>query len=152
MCIRDSTLPLKSLDIYISGCIGNPHCEGCHNPESWDFNQGEEYTLDYFKSNIDKKVKEFDNLIDNIMIFGGEPLDSDIFEVEVFLQDLKELSKNIWLFTHYDLDEIPIFIQEKCDYIKTGRYLPKLKKDNYIQYGITLATSNQKIHKKGVDY
>jgi anaerobic ribonucleoside-triphosphate reductase activating protein len=42
------TLQYKSLDVYIAGCSGNPHCIGCHNPESWNFNQGEKYSLKYF--------------------------------------------------------------------------------------------------------
>ena len=37
------TLPYKSLDIYVAGCSGSPHCINCHNKESWDFNQGEIY-------------------------------------------------------------------------------------------------------------
>ena len=30
--------------IYCSGCEN--HCEGCHNPESWDFSAGEEISVD----------------------------------------------------------------------------------------------------------
>ena len=37
------TLKTKSFEIYVSGCAGNPHCKGCHNPETWDFNVGEEF-------------------------------------------------------------------------------------------------------------
>ena len=43
-------------------------------------------------------------------------------------------------------------IKELCDYIKTGEYDESLKCENNIQYGIKLATSNQKINKKGIDY
>jgi glutaminase len=39
-----------------------------------------------------------------------------------------------------------------CDYIKTGRYIPELKVNENVHYGINLATSNQKIYKKGIDY
>ena len=42
--------------------------------------------------------------------------------------------------------------KELCDYIKTGSYIEELKCDDNIQYGIKLATSNQKINKKGIDY
>ena len=140
------TLEHNSLDIYLAGCSGSPHCIGCHNPESWDFNKGKEYDLEY-KKQIKDKVIMFDDMIKNIMIFGGEPLDQNHRELFNLLNDLKELNKNIWLFTRYDLAEIPIEIVSLCNYIKTGRYLPDLKCDDNIQYRIKLATSNQKIIK-----
>ena len=140
------TLKYKSLDIYVSGCNGKPHCTSCHNPESWDFNNGTLYNDKYFNV-IKNKIEEFDKLIDNIMIFGGEPLDQNKEELIKFLYDLKSTNKIIWLFTRYEIEEIPIEIKKICNYIKTGRYIPELKTDNNIQYGIKLATSNQKIHK-----
>lgn len=65
------TLEYKSFDIYVAGCNGQPHCTNCHNPETWEFNQGIKYNDDYFKI-IKDKVYKFNNLIENIMIFGGE--------------------------------------------------------------------------------
>jgi len=68
------TLKTKSFEIYVSGCAGNPHCKGCHNPETWDFNIGDEFD-DKLKEQISNKITSFNNIIENIMIFGGEPLD-----------------------------------------------------------------------------
>ena len=140
------TLDNQSLEIYIAGCSGSPHCEGCHNPESWNFDIGEKYDYSYFIK-IKNKIKDFDSLIKNIMIFGGEPLDQDIEELENFLSDLKSLSKPIWLFTRYDFDEIPNKIIDLVDYIKTGRYIKELKTFDNIHFGINLASNNQKIIK-----
>lgn len=145
------TLEYKSLDIYVAGCCGSPHCKDCHNPETWDFNKGEQYTLKYF-NRIKTKVHDFNNLIDNIMIFGGEPLDQDKDELLHILFDLKTLNKPIWLFTRYSIDEVPKEVKTLCNYIKCGRYVPELKSNDNIMYGIKLATSNQKIFKKGIDY
>lgn len=141
----DFTLTHSSLDIYLSGCSGNPHCSGCHNPETWDFDQGTEYNEKYF-SYIKNKVKDFDLLIENIMIFGGEPNDNNHDELLYMLMDLKSLGKKIWLFTRYEINEIPEFEYTLCDYIKTGRYNSHLLVDDNIQYGIKLASSNQKIY------
>lgn len=146
------TLATKSFEIYISGCAGNPHCKGCHNPDSWDFNLGEKYNKDYFINHIKSKIDEFDLLIKNIMIFGGEPLDNNHDEVFELLSDLKSLNKHIWLFTRYDLNNVPDKIKNVCDYIKCGRYIPELSTENNTQYGIKLATSNQNIYKKGIDF
>lgn len=38
------------------------------------------------------------------------------------------------------------------DYIKYGRYSEELKTVNHIEYGVVLASSNQHILKRGVDY
>ena len=148
------TLKYNAFEIYTAGCNGNPHCQGCHNPESWSFNQGDKYNIDFFKS-IENKVKRFDNIIKNIMIFGGEPLDNPVEEFVSMINDLKILNKDIWLFTRYDLDEVKNILKDnifKIDYIKCGRYIPSLTTENNEYYGINLATSNQKIYKKGLDY
>jgi anaerobic ribonucleoside-triphosphate reductase activating protein len=145
------TLQYNSLDIYIAGCKGNPHCHNCHNPESWDFNKGELWNDEYF-TRIEEKVSTFNTLIKNVMIFGGEPLDQNHNELELFLKEIHSFNKQIWIFTRYGLDDIPTFVKENCDYIKSGRYIEELTIDNHIQYGIKLATSNQHIYKKGIDY
>ena len=143
------TLSTSSLDIYFSGC-NPPHCKGCQNPELWEFVNKNNYIKKL--KDIKTKVKNFNTLIDNIMIFGGEPLDQNNDEFLDFLNKLKTLDKVIWLFTRYSLGEVPDDVKTLCDYIKTGRYLPELKTDNNIQYGITLATSNQKVYKCFCDY
>lgn len=147
------TLLRKSLEIYVAGCKGNNgvHCTSCHNPESWEFNQGRIYNEFYFNK-IKAKIDDFNDMINKIEIFGGEINDQNHEELEVFLKDLKSLDKEIWLFTRYDLKDCPRFELELCDYIKCGAYIPELSCNNNLQYGITLATSNQKIYKKGLDY
>lgn len=145
------TLDTKSLEIYLAGCNGNPHCRDCHNPLSWNFNQGTLYNENY-KNKIKEKIKKFKPLINNIMIFGGEPLDQNHKELEKLLEDLHDYNLPIWLFTRYEINEIPAFVIKYCDYIKCGKYIPELSCDNNIQYGIKLATSNQKLYKKGIDY
>ena len=147
------SINMKALEIYLAGCKGDNgvHCTSCHNPESWNFNQGELYNENYF-SNIKNKVNDFDNLINNIMIFGGEPLDQDIDELIHMLVDLKSLNKQVWLFTRHSLENVYKEIKELCDYIKCGSYVPELKTEDNIIYNIKLATSNQNIYKKGLDY
>ena len=146
----DYSLKYQSIDIYVSGCAANPHCIDCHNPETWEFNQGTYYKDVY--DMIENKIKKFDILIKNFMIFGGDPLDQDLQKLLEFLNFLTKFSLPIWIFTRYNISKIPDNIKEKVDYIKTGRYLPDLTCKGYIQYGIELATSNQKIYKKDVDF
>lgn len=139
------TLEHKAFEIYLAGCFGAPHCTNCHNPESWDFNQGKYYAEEL--PNITSKVIQFGSLVDNIFILGGEPLDQNIVELKVLLKRLKVLNKTIWLFTRYEIDEVPSVIVELVDYIKCGKYLEELKVENNAHFGINLATSNQYIIK-----
>lgn len=149
------TLKTKSLEIYVAGCKGDSHgkhCEGCHNPEGWDFNLGEKYDNKY-EEKLKQKIKSFDDMIDNIMVFGGEPLDQPYVDLKQLIDFLKTTNKTLWLFTKYNIDEVlSNNIFGEFDYIKCGCYDKNLITDDNIQYGIKLATSNQKIYKRGVDY
>lgn len=151
----DYTLNTKSLDIYVSGCKA-PHCEGCHNPELWNYEIGDSLIEGYSKA--ENYLNEFDNLIDNVMIFGGEPLEQNPEDLDWLLFSLnnrKFLFKDkikIWIFTKYDLEEVPVYIKRRADYIKCGRYIEGLKTEDNIQYGVKLATSNQQIFMRGYDF
>jgi len=145
------TLSTKTFEIYLAGCARNPHCKGCFNEESWDFNKGEIIDENIIKD-IKEKINDFPNLINNIAILGGEPLDQDLDSLINLLSQLRNINKPIWLYTSYELNEISEEIKRYCDYIKTGRYIQKLKTEDNIQEGIKLASSNQRLNQKGVDY
>ena len=143
------SLKHKSLGIYIAGCDGK--CKECHNKEIQDYSIGQEFDKSK-KKQIKNKIKEFDNIIENIFILGGEPLLQDIKSLRKLLSFVNSFNKKIWLWTRFQLNEIPTSIKIKCDYIKTGEYKEKLKTNENIQHGIQLATSNQNIWKQGEDY
>lgn len=41
-----SAAPGVCVSLYVQGCPF--HCKGCHNPETWDFDGGKEFTSDIF--------------------------------------------------------------------------------------------------------
>ncbi|MDA3854669.1 MAG: 4Fe-4S cluster-binding domain-containing protein [Candidatus Woesearchaeota archaeon] len=134
-----------SLNIYLSGCKG--YCEGCHSDHTWDFNSGSELILCDLIDHL-YTVKDF--TFDHICILGGEPLDQPVFDLINLCKALKETfeSKPLWLYTHFELDEISENLLEcgYVDFIKTGKYekdLPEAEE----QYGVFLASNNQVIHK-----
>lgn len=144
------TLNNKAFEIQVAGCNANPHCSGCHNPESWDFKSGEPYTADY-ASNLAEKITLFGSMIDNVWILGGEPLDQNPDDLIDLILTIKGTGKKIWLFTRYDFPYIPNLYMKYLDFIKTGAFNQVLKVDNYKVAGVTLATSNQKIYAKQED-
>lgn len=82
--------------IYVAGC--KHHCQGCHNPESWDMNGGKDIS-------VDDIIKDAIDDYSNITISGGDPF----FQIEEFkklVQKIKQYNKNIWVYTGYTYDEL----------------------------------------------
>lgn len=129
-----------SVDIYLSGCYREPKCEGCHNPELWDVRAGEPKKIfqivNFIRGLPDRP------LIDSIALLGGEPMHQN--NIEYLLMGLSVLKKSVWLYTSYELTELPNFALFWCDFIKTGVY----KEDEKTPIRSRLASYNQKIYKK----
>ena len=91
------------LSIYCSGC--DFHCKGCHNQNSWDFNQG----IDY-RELLDEIISELNKSYYNGITFcGGEPLNKK--NVDGFLEIAKLLkeqfpNKDIWCYTGYEWEDV----------------------------------------------
>lgn len=140
----------NSFDIYVAGCRG-PHCQGCFNPETWNFQQGKPCTQACTERLLNK-IREFDILIDNVMIMGGEPLDQEQPALLSLLEQLKTTRKAVWLFTKYDFASVPDSVKRVCDYVKCGRYDPSQPADNHVQYGVRLASQNQMIYRTSTEH
>ena len=143
------SLSKKAYEIYVAGCTP-PHCEGCHNQKLWAFNMQDGVTPTEIILDFKRKLHKFPELIQNIFIMGGEPLDQDKAEMFTLLRELHKFGIPIWLFTRYDIVDIPIKFLPFITYIKTGKYDENLPP--VISHGIELASSNQRIWKKGVDF
>lgn len=131
------SLTRRCLEIYLSGCLA-PHCQGCHNFKLWDFNIGTDWNL--WKDTIKEKTKS--GLIDRLAIMGGEPLDQDRKSLNELIIFLKQLDKELWLFTRYTS-----FENIDVDYIKCGKYIAELPSKEYPEYNLILASNNQKVIK-----
>ena len=95
--------------IWTQGC--GHHCKGCHNPETWSFDEG--YLID-----VKDVINEIDNLSgqDGITFSGGDPL----YQVDACLKiakHCKERDLNVWCYTG--------FLYE--DLLKNDKYLELLK-------------------------
>ena len=148
-----SAAPGTSVTFFTQGC---PHkCEGCHNPETWDFEGGEEVTHDTILDVIDAITAN--GLHRNLCIMGGEPLCSEnLFLTNLIINSVKEKlpDTKIYLWTGYYLEDLDLnnnrikSILEQVDCLIDGPY-DKTKRD------VTLfmrGSSNQRILYKGTDY
>ena len=130
-----------SLVFNISGC---PYkCKGCHSTYLWG------YKGNYLSKDIDSIFNEYLGMFSCVCFMGG---DTNLIELKELLKLCK--SKGLKTCIYTGTDDISIFkdCMKYLDYIKYGSYKEELKCDNNIFYGVKLATSNQKMLKKGIDY
>lgn len=131
----------RSLSIFTSGCDGA--CKNCHNPELWNFNIGKPwYEFDF------KQV--LNSMIDIISVMGGEPLLQNKRQLRSFLYNLNQYTNNkksIMIWTRFQEEDIPNNIKQYINYAKVGEY--QSNSESYIEplFGVTLASTNQKIIK-----
>ncbi len=126
--------------LFVSGCPH--HCLGCHNPESWNFNAGKEFTSFTIAKLCELLNRDY---IDGLTISGGEPLAPQNKETVLDIcKQIKEKfpNKNIWVYTGYTIDEKQIEeLKPYIDIIVDGEFVQNLR-------DITLpfrGSSNQRI-------
>ncbi len=83
--------------LFVSGCTNR--CEGCFQPETWDFNYGEEYTE---KTEEELLMALGRPGIAGLTLLGGEPFEPSNQRVLVqLLTKVKEKypTKDVWCYT-----------------------------------------------------
>lgn len=85
-----------SVSLWTQGCPF--HCDGCHNPETWDFKGGEEVNIYHLIDEI-KKAITANGIQRNFSVLGGEPLCSqNIYEVSDIIYEIRKTFPNIKIF------------------------------------------------------
>lgn len=138
------------VSLWAQGC---PHrCKGCHNPETWAFQGGFEFTEDTMGYVLDA-ISE-NGIRRNFSILGGEPLCPENVEgiAEVITKVRNKYPDiKVFVWTGYTLSELTartdaatLKILSNIDFLIDGRY-DEFKRD------ITLklrGSSNQHIYKR----
>ena len=98
--LHDTTVdgPGFRTSIYCAGC--GHHCPGCHNPQSWDFDGGEERSVDDLMAEITE-----DPFAD-VTFTGGDPLYQAASFTELARRIKQETNKNIWCYTGFLFEDI----------------------------------------------
>lgn len=76
-----------SVTFFTQGC---PHrCKGCHNPETWDFNGGKEFTPKALEEIVEALTAN--NITRSFCIMGGEPLcEENLFLTNLVISHIRE--------------------------------------------------------------
>ena len=147
--------------LFVSGC--EHRCKGCFQPESWNRNNGLDYTIET-ENEIINSLKP--NYIKGLTLLGGEPMMAyNIPDLIRLCQRVKEElpMKDIWIYTGYTLEEIvkdkqKLELLTYCDVLVDGKfvetlYSPKLRfrgssNQRIINVHDTLMTGLIVLHKK----
>lgn len=118
--------PGVRVSLWVSGC--KHRCKGCFNPETWNFNYGQEFT----DETIDEILKALEpEYIAGLSILGGEPLDPDNYwEVAFLVHKVKAKypNKTIWIYTGYEYHNVyHLAIMDEIDVLVDGRFIEELK-------------------------
>ena len=124
------------VSLFVSGCTN--HCKNCFQPQTWDFNYGEEFT-----EKTEQKLIEMlkPSYIRGLTLLGGEPMEPENQRgLLPFVKHFKETypDKDIWCFTGFTYetlktegshprceatDELLAYI----DVLVDGRFIEELK-------------------------
>lgn len=130
-----------SLCINVSGC---PYqCKGCHSKGLW------EYDGNYVSDDLDNLIDEYKDYISNVVFMGG---DQNMSEFTELVKRVKERGYKASVYSGSDDFRKFDGLLEELDWIKIGSYKQELTVEDNICHNVKLATSNQKLLKKGVDY
>ena len=119
------------VSVFMQGC--EFYCKDCFNPETWDFNKGNEFTDDTINTILDLCSKDY---IKGLSILGGDPMhpkniDGTSKLAKLFKKRFK--NKDLWIWTGFlfeDLnnEEILSYIDVLVDgRFEIDKFNPRLK-------------------------
>ena len=125
--------------LFVSGC--SHHCDGCHNPETWNPRSGIPFDESAEGEIRDELRKDY---VDGITLSGGDPLHeanmNDIYGLVKWIKN-EFPDKTIWIYTGYTyaelkdddsrIGEIRRRILGQCDVLVDGRFEKSQASEEY---------------------
>ena len=134
--------PGVRVSLFVSGCTH--HCEGCFNPETWDFQYGTPYTAETELEILEALEPDY---IRGLSLLGGEPLEPE--HQAALLPLLRRFSrlypdKTIWCYTGYDF-ELDLLTGRVGDWSVTQEFLSLCSDQLWVQ-----VYSGEKLQRQGL--
>lgn len=124
--------------VFLQGCAH--YCKGCQNPETWDFNGGQEVDPE----DIARQYRKHDHMLEGITLSGGDPF----YQQEECMKLLDLLpGVNVWVYTGFRYEEIQnTDLARRADVIVDGPYMEDLRTETLPYRG----SSNQRIIRRTI--
>ena len=120
--------------IYAAGCAHR--CQGCHNPQSWDFGAGRLMSTEEIMDII--KADPFAD----VTFSGGDPMYQADGFAELAESIKRDTDKTIWCYTGYQYAQVKdLDAMHYIDVLVDGEYIEKLR-DISLEW---IGSSNQRV-------
>ena len=86
--------------LFTQGCPHMPKCCGCHNPSTWNLEDGTAFNTEDLIADIKNNP-----LLSGITLSGGEPF-MQAQAISEILSDSKKLGLNTWVYSGYTYEEL----------------------------------------------
>lgn len=90
--------------LFVSGC--RHHCKGCFQPQTWNFDYGEEFTKETENEILNSLSS---NYVSGLTLLGGEPFEPENQAVlRSLVHNVKSTNPNktIWAYSGYTFEEL----------------------------------------------
>ena len=98
--------------LFVSGCTH--HCPGCFQPETWNFDFGQDYTGETEREILDDLSPAF---VTGLTLLGGEPFEPDNQRALLpLLRKVREQypAKDVWAYSGYTFEELTGKAPSRC--------------------------------------
>lgn len=113
------------VSLFVSGCRNR--CKGCFQPETWDFNHGQEFTQDTL---VDILTMIESPHVAGLSILGGDPFEPEnretVLDICRAVRDRFGDTRTIWMWTGYDFIEdglMDLPVMSLIDVLVDGRFI-----------------------------
>lgn len=114
--------PGVRVSLFVSGC--EHRCPGCFNPETWDFDYGQELRTEDVLHIMRAGEPDY---IAGLTVLGGEPLHPQNCEkvtAVVYIWANEHPDKPIWLYTGYRYEDIHhLYLMKYVDVLVDGPFV-----------------------------
>lgn len=108
--------------LWVSGC--NHKCKGCHNPQTWDCNAGQEFNDNTMQELLNSLKPDY---VTGLTFSGGDPLHPNNRNTVMKIAEKVKMQypqKTIWLWTGFLWEEIKdISGLKNIDVVVDGPYI-----------------------------